>query len=300
MKQYLAFDIGGTEIKYGILNEQGDILEVELFSSKNTNGNFVLDKIVEIASSKYNEINGLAISAPGFIDAESGYIENGGAYRDFDHFNMKSYLDEKLSIPVTIENDVNCVAYAEKWLGNAREDTDFVCMTIGTGIGGALFLNNQLYRGVSHRAGEFGYMKTSPDKTPNLFSNSLNLKATMAVIRKQFSSVKEIPLSQVTGEAVFQAFDEGDADAIEIISTFYDHIANLIYHIFYIINPAKILIGGGISNRDSFISELKSQLKAYELNEDWLEINTCYFKNHSGMVGATYHHLLKTGNLLNG
>lgn len=291
MKQYLAIDIGGTETKYGIVNDLGDILEVGKFSSQNANGSVVLEKVKNIAHSNYNKVEGLAISAPGFINADSGYIENGGAFRDFDQFNMKSYLENEVSMPVTIENDVNCVANAEKWLGNAQEDTNFLCMTIGTGIGGALFLNGELYRGVSNRAGEFGHT-INKDKSENILNNTYNYTATMRALRKQFSLARKTPFNEVSGEGVFQAFDKGDQDAKDIISDFYESIAKMIYNLVYTINPGKVLIGGGISNRPSFIEELKEPLRKYELTDNLLDINTCYFKNHSGIVGATYHHLL--------
>lgn len=292
VKQYLAFDIGGTATKYGVLNEQGDILEVGKFSSRNANGFHVLEEIKKIVDSKSGIVNGLAISAPGFIDTETGYFENGGSFRDFDQFNMKSYLEKEIALPITIENDVNCVAYAEKWLGNAKEHTDFVCTTIGTGIGGALFLNGRLYRGVSNRAGEFGYM-INQNKSQSILTNTLNHNATILAVRKQYASAKKIPLNKVSGETVFQAFDNGDQDAKGIITGFYDSIAKMIYHLFYIINPRKLLVGGGISSRPSFLTELKEQLSKYGIDDELLDVDTCYFKNQSGIIGATYHHIQK-------
>ncbi|MBY7142277.1 ROK family protein [Virgibacillus sp. NKC19-3] len=293
MDHYLAIDIGGTETKYGILNELGDIVEFGKFSSQNADGSIVLEGIKEIAHEKYNGVKGLAISAPGFIDAASGYIENGGAFRDFDNFNMKSYLENELSMPVTIENDVNCVAYAEKWLGNAQENTDFVCITIGTGVGGALFLNNQLYRGASNRAGEFGHM-VHRNKAENTRKSSYNYTSTMRALCMQFATAKKIPLHEVSGELLFQSFDDGDQDAKAIVSDFYESIAKMIYNIFNAINPGKLLIGGGISSRPSLVSELKSQLRKYGLHNDLLEVDTCHFKNQAGIVGATYHHVQNT------
>lgn len=290
MINYLAIDIGGTDTKYGIVNKEGDIIETGRFSSKQADGFYVLREIQKLVRSYLHRIKGLAISVPGFIDVDSGFIENGGSLRDFDQFNMKTYLESELSLPVTIENDVNCVAYAEKWLGHAKEDASFLCMTIGTGVGGALFLDDKLFRGVTNRAGEFGYIINREDSNDPL-KNSYNMTATTLMLRRQFASIKKIPLNKVTGKTVFNAFDDGDADAERIVTAFYDSIAKMIYNLYYIIDPGKILIGGGISQRATFIDELKIYLSEYGVSDDMIEVNTCYFKNFSGIIGATYHHI---------
>lgn len=295
MKQYLAFDIGGTETKYGLINERGEIQTSGKFSSQQSDGKHVLKEIKKLTRLNANDIDGLAISVPGFVDTVSGFIEYGGAFRAFDRFHMKSYLEDELEIPVSVENDVNCVAYSEKWLGNARSDTDFLCITIGTGIGGALFLNNQLYRGVFNRAGEFGYMVTQ-NKEDDILDDTLNHTSTMLVLRKKFAAAKNMPLNQVTGIKVFQAYDAGDEDANRIVTEFYESISRMIYSLSYIIDPGKILIGGGISNRPTFLQELHAQLGQYGINDDILEVDICYFKNHAGIVGSTYHHMQQKNN----
>src|SRR5699024_12174488 len=95
------------------------------------------------------------------------------------------------------------------------------CMTIETGIGGALFFKGELYRGVSNRAGEFGHA-INKDKSENILNNTYNYTATMRVLRKQFSLARKTPFNEVSGEGVFQAFDKGDQDAKDIISNFYE------------------------------------------------------------------------------
>ena len=84
----------------------------------------------------------------------------GGAIRRFDQFEMKGWLEAKTGLPVTVENDANCVLLAERWQGKAKDIDNFLVLTIGTGIGGAIFCNGRLVHGARFRAGEFGYMLT--------------------------------------------------------------------------------------------------------------------------------------------
>jgi beta-glucoside kinase len=85
---------------------------------------------------------GVAISAPGYVNPHTGFIEMGGAIRKFDNFAIKRWLEQQTGLPVAIENDANCVLLAERWQGKAAEMSDFLVLTIGTGIGGAIFCNN--------------------------------------------------------------------------------------------------------------------------------------------------------------
>lgn len=93
-------------------------------------------------------------SARGYVNPHTGFIEMGGAIRKFDNFAIKRWLEQQTGLPVAIENDANCVLLAERWRGKAAEMSDFLVLTIGTGIGGAIFCNNRLVHGASFRAGD--------------------------------------------------------------------------------------------------------------------------------------------------
>lgn len=110
---------------------------------------------------------------PGVIDTERGYMITGGALTDLDSFAFKDELEKYIGLPVELENDVNCVALAEKWKGNAKNCNNFICMTIGTGVGGAIFINNKLIRGNNFSAGEFGFMLL--DKRENYSEKTLSM-----------------------------------------------------------------------------------------------------------------------------
>ncbi|WP_416147413.1 ROK family protein [Salipaludibacillus sp. HK11] len=292
LAHYLSFDIGGTHTKWGILNNNGDIIKNDFFTSANADGKTILKGIRKKMAEFKPNIEGVAISAPGFIHQETGYIENGGAIRAFDQLQMQKLLEVEFSIPVSIENDVNCVALAEKWLGNGKDSSDFICLTVGTGIGGALILNNQLYRGHSFRGGEFGYMVTSGLHANLPSGDSLSSLASMSSIRKKYAAFYSLPLNEVTGERVFQAYDAHDPAAIQIINSFYQKLAIGIYNITSVLNPEKVLIGGGVTSRPTFVDELRNHL-IYIDQVFHVKIEPCKFRNDSGLVGALAFHKLK-------
>ncbi|MDM5222863.1 ROK family protein [Peribacillus sp. NJ11] len=290
MSNYLAFDIGGTEIKYGLLTESGDILEKGRFPTVRNNGEAILQAILTKVSI-FPSLRGIAISAPGFVNNQTGFIEMGGAIKDFDGFNIKTYMEELTNLPVTVENDVNCVALAEKWKGNAQDIEHFICMTVGTGVGGAVFLNNQLYRGISFGAGEFGFMITHGTKNDSAFKNTLSWNGSISGMRERYAKYKGILAADVTGEDVFQAYETRDPIALEEVERFYDSLAIGMHNLYFMFNPSKILIGGAVSAREGLIPELRRRVESLNGYINGSCIESCHLNNDAGMMGALFHHL---------
>lgn len=286
---YACFDIGGTDIKASLLDEEGHFTEKERFSTNGFCGQTILRGMNEFIGSHKESLAGIAISAPGFIDPFAGTIRVGGAIRDFDGFAMKAYFQEKWRLPVSVENDVNCVALAEQWNGNGQGVSDFLCFTVGTGIGGAIVIGGNLYRGVNFQAGEFGYMVSRGIQTTAVDAMWSRI-GSLYSIRRVYALEKNIPVEEVSGEQVFQAKDEGDPIATQIITSFYETIALGIYNLTYMFNPEKILIGGGITSRGKFLEEVFEHVRLLGLTDtDMIEI--CAYQNDAGMIGAWRHHL---------
>ncbi|MCD7035060.1 ROK family protein [Metabacillus sp. GX 13764] len=290
MSNYLCFDIGGTDVKYATADKEGNLLNPGVFSSENGSGKAVLNGIERLAAAE-KELAGVAVSAPGFVHPETGFLEKGGAIEEFHGFPLKDYLEEKLSVPVTVENDVNCAALGEKWRGNARHDENFLCLTIGTGIGGAIFFQNRLYRGHSFRAGEFGYMITNGVGAATPEGSTMNSFATVYSLRKQYAQMKKRSFQDVSGLEVFEAYDHGDYAAKGLVRKFFSNIAICLYNLSYILNPGKILIGGAISSRPTLLQELKEELAYLAQDGSGPLLDVCALKNQAGLTGALYYHL---------
>ncbi|MFR1925670.1 MAG: ROK family protein [Clostridium paraputrificum] len=283
MKKYLAFDIGGTKIKWGILNEEGAILEKASFDTRRESEESFLENIIKIALERKNEVEGVAISMPGFIDSVNGIPKVCYAIRCIEGKCITKIIEEKTGLKASVENDGKCVALAEKFNGNATECSDFVCVTIGTGIGGGIYVNNKLLRGSTFQGGEFGFMRCNEK---GMYSNTAS---TLALI-KEYMKYKNLDKA-VDGQVVFEE-GEKDPKVKEIINEWYGLIAIGIYNLSATLNPEKILIGGGVSEREEFIEEVVNALENIEAWKDVkCVIERCKHKNDAGMIGAVYNFL---------
>jgi beta-glucoside kinase len=305
MAKYLSFDIGGTDTKYGVLNEQGEILHKGKVKT-GTRGGEIIQTVAEIKQqlARQYTFDGAAFSVPGFVDIKRGYLKTGGAISDFSDFQLKHVMEEKLALPVEVENDVNCVALAEKWLGKAKNVNDFICITLGTGIGGALFINNQLVRGHCSMAGEFGYtfityQHGSEDKAADTMNQTASVRDGL---RRRYALSKGLlNFDNLSGKDIFDLADNGDDIAIKVIHDFYKSVAVGLHNLVFTLNPEKIIIGGAISERPDLITnitlELNNLIKSLpvinNLNlSDLVSIETTSFKNNNGLIGAVYHFLV--------
>lgn len=282
-----AFDIGGTSLKMGVVTDQGEILKKEKSEVQQSSGSEILDQILQWV--KQNpECEGIAISVPGHVDPGKGSISMGGTVRDFDQFNIVGWLTERASLPVTVENDAHCALLAERWLGKAKNMADFLMITIGTGVGGAVFCNNALVHGKNYSAGEFGRLLTSRPASDSISHYTMDRTCTMSSLREYYSLQSGIPEEQVTGEDVFAKYDNSDPVCSRLVITFYQDICAAIYNLAHIFDPECIFFGGGITARENFLKEIKFHLEWFGLD---INLDTATYGNDSGMLGAAYHFL---------
>ena len=162
----IGIDIGGTAVKYGLLEEDGKLLESGEFPTEAGKGieNLFenMCKIIDKYMSK--DILGIAVSGTGQIDGSIGKVIGGNPIiPGWIGTNLVERLEKKYSLPAVLENDVNCAALGEKWLGAGKGADGFVCLTIGTGIGGGIVLNGDIFRGDTCVAGEFGHIQIEKD-----------------------------------------------------------------------------------------------------------------------------------------
>lgn len=283
-----VFDIGGTALKMGVVLPHGEIILTKSAEIIGSDGDQILAEMKQFLVEN-SDVNGIAISAPGYVNPKTGLITMGGAIRRFDNFNLKDWLETETNLPVSIENDANCALLAEKWLGKAADLDDFLSLTIGTGIGGGIFSNGELVRGGRFRAGEFGYMFSERPGAGRPGKYTLNETTTMLVLRRQYAEITGRPLEKITGEEIFANFDAGDAISERLINEFYTGICTGIYNLIYLFDPTHIFIGGGITSRPTFLKELKHHMTSFGLRDTIIE--TVTHKNQAGLLGAVYHYL---------
>lgn len=284
MKLYLAFDIGGTHIKYGIVDNSGCVrfhnhVETEAYLG----GTHILNKLIEIGrpiQEKYN-LSGISVSTAGRINPQTGIVTGANdSIPGFVNLNIKEILGNAFGLPVTARNDAECAILCEKWLGGHQVE-NFIMLTIGTGIGGGIIIHNEVYSGHSFSAGEWGRMNI----------NGLPFEETASLSALIRMASEHDPSIQWSGKKVFDAFDNGEVEIQRIVEVFYRHLAIGLANLVYIFNPQKIIIGGGLTHRgDKMLQELMGYMTKHT-DAAFLEstdIMLSEFSNQAGIIGAVY------------
>lgn len=293
MKKYISFDVGGTKVKHGIVLEDGSILTKGSYSTNREDLEVFLVEMVKTITQyqEEHEVEGVAISLPGFINPSTGFAERAGAVISLDGKNLKELLEAIIPLRVEIENDGNCSALAEKWNGNAVGCEDFICYTIGTGIGGGIVVNGKVVHGHTFRGGEFGFMLTEAGEKGKEMLHSNSSTTSLISRYKNYKGIgKEVT---VEGETIFaEALENKEVD--DLINDWLKHISYGLFNLAVTLNPQKILIGGGVSARDGLIEQIKEKLEELEW---WsflkVEIAPCKHRNDAGLIGAVYHFMTK-------
>ena len=279
----LAIDIGGTMIKYGLVSSDGKILSTDKIKTESSKGlNNILNKIDNIFK-RYKENNpvGIAVSGTGQINGMIGKVIGGNPIiPNWIGTNLVKILEEKYNLPIVLENDVNCVALGEKWIGAGKDLSNFICLTIGTGIGGGIILNNQLFRGENFVAGEFGHILIKKGEFEQFAS-------TTALIRL----VKERTEKTLNGKEIFDLEKKEIVEYQEVISEWIENLTDGLSSIVYCFNPANIILGGGVIEQgEPLINRIKNSLfkKIGPQFKEKLNIIQAKLGNNAGMIGASY------------
>ncbi|MEA4875389.1 ROK family protein [Anaerorhabdus sp.] len=283
----LVLDIGGSSIKYAIMNETADILERGNESTPLDSFESFISVIRKIYDKYKDDIDGIALSAPGTIDPKSGLILAPGALSFNYKVNLIDKIHEFTTYPVSIENDGKCAALAESWIGNLKNCKSGIVLVLGTGIGGGIILDGKLWSGSHFFAGEFSYLAQG-ELTG--FDNVFALKGSATALVMEFSKAKKIDFSAVDGKKVFELIVAGDEDAISALKKVAHNLALEMYNLQCIFDPEKICIGGGISQQPLLIEEIKKELNTIysklPFEVPHVIVEQCMFYNDSNLIGA--------------
>lgn len=295
MRNFMVFDVGGTSTKWSVINELGDFKESSKFECPDTVEEFFheLIKISNEMKEKY-EVKGIAISAPGAVDGNIGIIGGITAIPYIHGPNFKEIISKGTNLSVELENDANCAALGECWLGAGKYNKDLAFVVCGTGIGGAIVKDKKVHVGVHKHGGEFGYCSINFDLDNLKALNWSHVGSTIALARN-VAQLKGLDEDSINGVEVFEMCSKGDKIAIQEVNKYYFNMAIGIYNIQYIFDPEVIILGGAISERPEYIDEINKRIDIM-MNSD-LEgtikpvIKTCKFGNDANKLGALYNYL---------
>lgn len=289
MGKYVCIDIGGTAIKYGLLDEHAALLEQkERPTEAMLGGQAVLEKVKETAGQycQAGGVEGICISTTGMVDPYRGSIlyanENMPAYQGI---CLKEEMEHAFGVPCEVENDVNCAGLAEYWNGAAKECDNVLCLTVGTGIGACAILNGKLLRGASFSACEVGYMDMG-------WAAFEEVASTTALVR-QVAKKKHEEIFCWNGKKIFEYAEKGDKICLEALAKMADWLGRGIANICYVLNPEVVVLGGGVMQRESILtSHVRGAVNRHLLPviSSNMRIELAHHHNMAGMLGAWYYY----------
>ncbi|SHO43037.1 ROK family protein [Anaerocolumna xylanovorans] len=308
--EYIGMDIGGTSLKLGIINEEGTVLSSAAFEVA-FDGYETPILNTAVKSLKHfleehrrlpGEFAGIGVSATGQVDPSNGVIAGtAGHIKNWQGSRIRDTLFENFKLPVTVMNDANCAALAEKWIGGAKEVSDALVITIGTGVGGGILINSKIFTGLGF-AGELGHFSLKGDGKPctcgnrgcyeQYASTTALVNAVAESVSKGLLSLEDFENRSINGRSIFKLLSCGNPVLLPIYGQWLDDIAQGLVSLTHIFNPQLILLGGGVSKQEKlFIEPLQKKVmeRVMPAFRQGLQIKAASLFNDAGIVGAVYY-----------
>lgn len=304
MDFFIGIDLGGTKISGILLDSENNVIKEDKKDTQTKNQASVIDGIktmIDELLSKtgvsLNQLKGIGIGVAGHVDYKEGqviYCPN----LPIENVNLRDLLQKEYGVPIFIENDANAAAIGEKYFGAARDSENFVCVTLGTGIGGGIFVNGEIYRGATGGAGEIGHMilDFSPDAPlcgcgkrgcfeALTAGNAIARKAKELSVRyPNFLAEKEI-----TAKMVIEMAQRGNELAIGILNDVANIIGVGFANIVNLFNPEKIIVTGSLAEAEDLILKPAVETmkqRAFSTNARFVKVVKSEIDNKAGTYGA--------------
>lgn len=315
---YLGVDIGGTDVKLGLITDAGKVLNTQNFPV-----NFdhyqtpIIQTVLKSIDIFLNNINldstkllGIGVSATGQIDTYTGtVIGSAGHIDNWLSTPIKDIIQNKYHLPVSVSNDANCAVIGEYWTGSAIGFSNIIMITIGTGVGGGIICNEKLLSGRIGIAGELGHFsidKNGKKCTCGNLGCYEQYASTTALVKNVKESLHLLPSlsnirsEEVNGKFIFDQLKLGNTEIQYIVNDWIYNVAIGLVGLIHIFNPDLVIIGGGVSNQEEFfITPLRNKvlnliMPSFSKN---LKFSSANLGNNAGLIGAVYN-LINKNNFL--
>lgn len=311
MPYTIGIDLGGTNIKAGVVDPEGRILCRESIKTRAERKaveivrdmGFLAQKVIAQAGIAQADVAAIGIGSPGTPDNETGilvYTNN----LPFANVPMRAEIRRILDLPVFIENDANCAALAEHVSGGAVGTRHSVTVTLGTGVGGGIIIDGRIYSGFNHAGGELGHMVLVQGGHPctcgrrgcfeTYGSATALVRDTVEAARRnprsRMATLVDGDLSRIDARIAFIAMREGDAAAARVVEDYLDHLGEGLANIVNAFMPEVLLLGGGVCHEGDAllvpVRERVDRLAYYGPGVRKTRIGLATMGNQAGIVGA--------------
>ena len=264
MKKYcFGVDVGGTTIKMGLFDVDGNVLDKwEIVTRTENHGEHVLPDIAKAVEEKMaeksiakEEVAGVGVGVPGPVDSKG--IVHRCVNLGWDEFNVNDKLGELVGMPVMAGNDANVAALGEMWKGGGQGHSDLVVVTLGTGVGGGIIINGKMLTGANGAGGEIGHIHVQDGEPETCgcgncgcleqYASATGIVRIAKRVLAKTEQTTVLNADSVTAKDVWDAVKAGDAVAIQVAEQFGKYLGEGLAAIACVVNPEAFVIGGGVS-----------------------------------------------------
>jgi len=299
-RRAVGIDFGGTSVKIAVLPDllaPGATAPVVLPTADYASADALIGAMADTVGTlcaEHDNIVGVGCGVPGLVDFDNGHIHHLSNVEGWADVPLGEILAAKTGLPVLVDNDANCMAYAEWRYGAARGLRNVVALTLGTGIGGGLIIDGKLYRGSHFAAGEMGQMSIDYQGRIGSYGQPGAIEAYMG--NRQIGELaaarmfeRQPPAGGWTPKAVAELAAAGDPVACDIWVQIADWLGSVLASAAWLLNPDAFVIGGGISKAADLLFEpLERRVRSLvsDVVSDNLRILPAQFGNEAGIVGS--------------
>ncbi|MFQ6091161.1 MAG: ROK family protein [bacterium] len=302
----IGVDIGGTNLRAAVVDTDGRVShEVSLPTMAEQGVETVLGQIREaisqvLAESEY-KVSGIGVGCPGLVDPRRGIVRDSPNLRGWDEVPLGDEIHEAFGVPTVVANDVNAMAVGEFQHGAGRGFRDLICLTLGTGVGGAFIADGRLYTGFLGTAGEIGHITVEPNGPQcncgnrgcleSLIGAAAIVERTVMRLRdsEARSHLSDYDRSTLTPKLIAQAAQRGDELAAEVLGQVGEYLGIVLAGLVNFLNPQTIIIGGGVARAGELIfGPVRETVKrrAFALPAEKVRILPAELGGEAGVIGA--------------
>lgn len=293
----MVFDVGGTEIKYCVMDDALNRTDTGSRPTPKTTLADFIETLKKIYMPHKDEVEGIAVSLPGFIDQENGVVRGGGALE----YNWGQPVGQELAkacgCKVVLENDGKAAAMAELASGSLKGCQNASVFIIGTGVGGGIIVNGKVVRGKHGTAGEFSFINADMNYWTEASSTVGDACSTRGLLGNYKSKMNLPENAPIDGRIFFNEVHSGNEVALKSLNEIARAIAIQAYNLTALLDIEKLAIGGGISKQAILIDKINeaydllmatSPLTAFMLSFPRPEIVPCHYSSEANQIGAFF------------
>jgi len=298
--QVIGIDFGGTSVKLAVVEGSELLADIERIPTQEFDGPdplvAAIVSTVETLRVRFPKVEAVGVGVPGAVDFSAGVTYNLTNVKGWSSVPLRDLLAEATGLRTVLDNDANCMAYAEWRFGAGQGFRNLVCVTLGTGVGGGLILNGDLYRGSAYAAGEIGQMSVDLDGVEGPYGNSgaleryIGNRQIAAMAARIYEERGETGPPDLSPEGLAASARAGDETARDVWREVARYLAACLMNTVYLLNPDALVIGGGVAHAGELLFEpLKLRLRETLTEEcyDHLSIVPARFGNTAGIIGSS-------------